>query len=61
MIATVGFPFHLHRSRIEQIYGHSVRGHLVVKLELLGLGVHLLLVHEVVPHPVVVLLPSVFS
>ncbi len=60
VIATIGFPFHLHLSRIEQIYGHSVRGHLVVKLELLGLEVHFLPVHEAVPHPIVVLLPDDF-
>ncbi len=61
MITTIGFPFHLHLSGTEQRDGYSVRGHLVVKLELLDLGIHLLPVHKAVPHPVVVLLPTVFS
>ncbi len=46
---------------MEQRDSHSVRGHLVVKLELLGLRVHLLPIDEAVPHPVAVRLPAVFS
>ncbi len=61
MITTIGFPFHLHLSGTEQRDGYSVRGHLVVKLELLGIGVHFLPVHEAVLHSVVLLLPAVFS